>query len=813
MMNVAAIGASAVAVAAVLWAIRMTETTRRQAAQSARRAQRLEAELSSLQGQLAVTPILAFKLTPWEGDGWRAEFLFGSQRMCDRVRAAAGCARIEDILDVAGDCEAVHLPDLDGAGSLAADGEPEPLRRTRLRAAIQHFLETGKPFSAAVALTDDRVVLVEGRAQGAAPMLFVSDRTAGFNARGLGGGDASGLGAPEALARAPFPAFMAKGSGRLVWVNQAYADAADATPDKAAHAQIWLDSALRETARAVLESGETRIETMTLVVGGKRQAHRVVVFPAPGGVAGAAIDLSRETDAMSALGQQVDSHKEALELLNSGVVIFDADKRVAFHNAAFAEMWGLTAAWLGERPTHGQLLDRLREQGRLAWTDDPVGWKREQMAAYAATSDLPEEDWALPNGKILRVARQRDPSGGLLFLFEDISQEVALRSENATLSRVQRATLDRLSDGVAVFASDGRLRLVNEAYAHLWRVDIDAMSDGMDFSAVAAASSELFADERVLARIKGHLTDPSPDNVDSAHGEISRMDSTILRWRVRPLPDGDAMVVWTDVTAERRVQRALEERNRMMAETDKIKSSFVRHMSRHLREPLTAVLGYAEFLHGTVLKRLTIKQKDQLASIVKAAQELRRLMDNVIEYASIDAGQVEILPEQTDLTQIARAASELARADLEFAGAEIVWNGGAAPIAVEGDPAKLRQAATQLVMFALRQSEEGGPVELGVRNGDNEAQIWVRYSGAGVNSQQLARLFRPFEAVESDAGLGLSIVRKVVELHGGWLEAAAPESERAYVVAHLPKSARMDPIDRAVRDASGADEAAAKDVA
>src|SRR5690606_15536809 len=105
-------------------------------------------------------------------------------------------------------------------------------------------------------------------------------------------------------------------------------------------------------------------------------------------------------------------------------------------------------AWLLERPSHAEILDRLRQRRRLPETADYAGWKGAELARYEALGPQPDDLWTLPDGRTLRVVRQPHPLGGLLLLFSDMTDELKLKAQFNALIQVQQATLDKLSDAV-----------------------------------------------------------------------------------------------------------------------------------------------------------------------------------------------------------------------------------------------------------------------------------------------------------------------------------------------------------------------------
>ena len=97
-------------------------------------------------------------------------------------------------------------------------------------------------------------------------------------------------------------------------------------------------------------------------------------------------------------------------------------------------------------------------------------WKAQALAAYQAIEPT-ESVWHLPDGRALRVVASPNPQGGVTYLFDDATQSYALASQVNALTRVQGETLDALKEGVAVFGADGRMKLINPAFAEMWRFD------------------------------------------------------------------------------------------------------------------------------------------------------------------------------------------------------------------------------------------------------------------------------------------------------------------------------------------------------
>ena len=154
-------------------------------------------------------------------------------------------------------------------------------------------------------------------------------------------------------------------------------------------------------------------------------------------------------------------------LLATGVAIFGADQKLVFYNAAYRSLWDLDAAFLDQAPSDSEVLDRLRSARKLPEETDFRAWKSALHEAYR-TTETKENLWYLPDGRSLRVICEQHPFGGVTYLYENATREIQLESRYNELIGVQRETLDNLEEGVALFGSDGRLKLFNPAFARFW---------------------------------------------------------------------------------------------------------------------------------------------------------------------------------------------------------------------------------------------------------------------------------------------------------------------------------------------------------
>jgi signal transduction histidine kinase len=785
-------GAAAFGLAALLWALRISDGARGAARKYREETQAMREKLARAESVFGAHPgvIMVWDDADPASDSaeWGAPNLYGSPV------ALMGLLRFAD--DGASDNVAVRI--LEGLADLEArDGAGQD---TTLRERLRQLRAEGAPFSLTIIGPSGRFLEADGRTAGARAVLWVTDTT-------IKGLEESGARARfeearlavardpmaflEMLGKAPFPAWRMSGAGKLQWVNAAYMAAVGAhSMDQVLDRQIMLDQHVTAQAQKAVQANAETDETRHIVIAGDRRAMRVKMFPLSGGLGGMAFDITEQETARETLDKHVRAHDETLNHVADGVAIFGPDRRLIFHNRAFADIWSLDPAYLIEKPDHGSLLDRLRERRKLPARADYARWRSSELAYYQGEkNDILEDLWNLPDGRVLRVTRQRHPLGGLLVLFKDITDELSLRTEYNALINVQKATLDHLREAVAVFGSDGRLRLHNDAFTQLWGLD-EKLADGPDFDDVVDQCSRLFHDRNVWMNIKSRVTNPSPEYRQQDQGVMRTSSDRTLTWITQPLPNGATLIAFMDVTADRKVEQALKDKAEAFQAADRLKTEFVQNVSYQLRSPLTTILGYAELLESEIPGELTEAQREQVDSILDASDHLSKLISNILDLAMIEAGRMELDLSDVALKETIEDAVELVISSAENTKIRVDID---CPDDIGGlyaDARRLKQILFNLLTNAVRFTGPGGRIRVTAVKAEGVVQISVSDTGKGIARDRQASAFDSFTSSDNrGAGLGLALVRSFVELHGGWVAIRSAPGAGATVMCFLPESA------------------------
>ena len=367
-----------------------------------------------------------------------------------------------------------------------------------------------------------------------------------------------------------------------------------AQPTRSSASLELLDSAARETiAQASRRASGSYAGRLRAVVAGARRTFDVLDFRIETGSAGVGMDATEVETMRGALTRLADAHRRTLDQLSTGVAMFDAKHRLTFYNAAYRALWDLDAAFLDQAPTDSAVIEALRAARKLPEEQDFRQWKAQLHEAYRAV-EAKEHTWHLPGGRTLRVVTTPNPDGGVTYLFHDVTERLDLERRFEELIRVQGETLDNLAEGVAVFGSDGRLRLHNAAFARMWRLPPQALAERPHIEKITALCRPLHGDAPAWQALRDVIT--AIDSREATPGRLERRDGSVVDCATVPLPDGATLVTFHDVTDSVNVERALRERNEALEDADKIKIDFVHHVSYELRSPLTNIIGFVHLL-------------------------------------------------------------------------------------------------------------------------------------------------------------------------------------------------------------------------
>jgi two-component system cell cycle sensor histidine kinase PleC len=486
---------------------------------------------------------------------------------------------------------------------------------------------------------------------------------------------------------------------------------------------------------------------------------------------------------------------EALDCLRVAVTLFDSQERLVYANRHYNYL-------LRSLPARERLIGHTYEQlirlevlgGEIAPADsrDPDGFIARRRAQLREGEYRPL-DIHLADGRVVEIKARRTREGGWIALWNDVTQarHAQLRLENA---------VSLSADAFAFFDQNDVLAMCNDRYASFYGHTSAAEAVGTKFAdLLARATSEQLvarideetASEGWLARrMAAHREPAGAMTVELATGEAYLL-------RDRATAEGGRVVIFTDVTDHRRVELALAEQTRALAETrsaqaaqadyladlsrrfdeasisaDNAKTTLMRTMSHELKTPLNAIIGFSDLML-TMADRFDQEKVREYAGLIhQGGRNLLRLINQILDLTRLSAGRYELRRTRLDAGAVIWAAHGAHEA--RAAEKSIALDASAAPLGllVDADESALSSMVFQLVDNAVSFTQAGGRVELAAELADGGVCIRIRDNGPGVDD--IARILLPFEQGgrgttdhTGGAGLGLTLVKAFTEAHGG----------------------------------------------
>lgn len=481
--------------------------------------------------------------------------------------------------------------------------------------------------------------------------------------------------------------------------------------------------------------------------------------------------------------------------------------------------------------------DWLGQPFRVAFTDEDVaaGVPARELELAARTGKADDDRWMQRRdgtrffalGLTTRLLDEQGRHIAYLKVMRDLTEWMELRQNGHRLTRVQSvldarsAELRALADGVhdhAVFTigTDGRIASWHEGAARMKGYTAEE-AIGMPYAQLFTEQDRrtgLPALEMQTAAMHGHYRGEAVRR----RKDGSLFDAEVVLTALRD-PAGELLgylKLTQDISLRKRHERereaALCEAQAARAEAERAnlaKNEFLATISHELRTPLSAILGWAHVLERGVLEAETVRHG--LAAISRNARIQVQLIEDLLDMNRIESGQLRLEVQRTDLGGVVATAIDSALPAATAKGIALRLELGPTTAPVLGDPARLQQVVGNLLSNAIKFTAQGGHVTVGLAQADGHARITVADDGQGIEPGFLDRLFERFQQQDASTtrrhgglGLGLAIVRHLVDLHGGSVgaESAGPGHGACFTVmlptlaaqsAPAPPQARVPP--------------------
>lgn len=358
--------------------------------------------------------------------------------------------------------------------------------------------------------------------------------------------------------------------------------------------------------------------------------------------------------------------------------------------------------------------------------------------------------------------------------------------------------LDALDHSAAVVDAKGRLVHLNPAARTLFAA---GEADALGQAVLEAIPALRGVDAELRSALELHVARRVETRIGERHFELG----------IAPLPEGGAVLDWHEVTRRQQAQDQLQRRARELSEASRRKDEFLATLAHELRNPLAPLRTSLELLsRPRIADETKLRAREIMA---RQVTQMVRLIDELLDISRIGTGKIELVLERCELRELVDAAVETVRPALDEKQQRLLLDLPEAPVWLRIDRARLTQVLCNLLGNASRYSERGMRIWMRAQADAHGVTVAVRDEGIGIAPDKLPQAFRMFEQLEDGPaplhgglGIGLTLARRLVELHGGRLQGHSDGAgEGSEFALRLPASALdVAPSADAAGEASGA---------
>ena len=519
----------------------------------------------------------------------------------------------------------------------------------------------------------------------------------------------------------PMALWHRNSQGRIDYCNETYANALDCSPAKIKTENLDLFSkndinlhSLSEQSLAKHQSSTTR---QYAVIQGKRRFVEVGIYPIAEtfSTVGYALDISETEDLSSKLSLTTSAYHEIFNTISIPIAVFDEHKNLHYYNTAYTQLFDFKESFLEKNITFADILDDLRTRKKIPEHANFKEYKKKRAELFNNIIKPIEEFIDLPNEDTLRVRIAPYPLGGLIFVYENITDKLNLERGVNTLLAVQKETINHLYEALIVIEKNGKIQFLNQSMERLFHIQNAKTLVGTPFNAWTAIFKNFFLDEKQHTNWTQYLSSLFI-NRHPINERLFLLNDLVINWFYTPLPDGSHMLGFLNVSEEWNNERQLKAYSLDLEKKNTLKQNYINQVTHELQKPINNIIGFSKSLTQQLFGKLNEKQLNYCQLIETNTENVKFLIDDVLCLIGLDQYSLTITPHPFILQNMLSSFRSMIEPIFQEKGVDFTITSKAEEIKVIGSEKHLKQALFAIVKDLTIYTPERASININIKS-------------------------------------------------------------------------------------------------
>jgi signal transduction histidine kinase len=583
---------------------------------------------------------------------------------------------------------------------------------------------------------------------------------------------------------------------KITYCNKQYASAVEAKPEYVITNNVELIPKGR-TPHISSErlTANPRKFSEHVIINGERRLLNITVTPSNESktLVGLAVDCT-EHEALQK--EHINYKKQTEEILDNisvPIAIFDRDVVLIFANSAMLKLFHTDGLDLTATCKLSDIINHLITNELVVIDMNLKDYQEKVMNLISTLIEPYHTSINIYGGKIMGVTISPVIGGGLIFVFEDVSEVISLERKINSLTSIYTEMASGLAEGVLIFGDDNRVRLTNKSLCEILHAgEVNAI--GMHIREFFEACPNALGPPDVIEDFFMILIGAASQRSKVSNLLVLANGKTVM-YSYSPLPENLNLLTFTDITDSLNISDAVAEKNQIIAQLGNLKETLVTKIAYEFKTPLSSISGFVDVLYNQYFGSLSEKQLRYCRELRDITANLAGTVDTIISLVNIEDGSVRLKFEEANLLTLLQKVMKCLETRAEENGIEIIANLEEADVVVIADQQTMEDAITQLISRAIRVTPRNGEISVSVENSKlHEGWIDIVLDDAGISVS--GEDVESYTKIMSNSGsssivgygstLEIVLAREIAELHKGSVSVDTNDHNGTRVILSIP---------------------------